>query len=86
MHHNPSSDVRWTVAGKLYSHLQKLVPGTREAEIIEHAISLALNSGRQSRSVTFLYQDVMRNARYSMLRTLKRRSVLLEFTAYSVDV
>lgn len=70
------SDVRWTVAGKLYSRLQTLPPGTREAEVTEHAISLALNSGRQSKNATFFFYDVLRNARHSTGRTQVRHSVL----------
>ena len=79
-----SSDVRWVVVEKLYSRLQRVIPGTKESEIIEHAISLALNSGRQSRNASFLFHDVLRNARHSIRRTQSRRSNL--FTAYSACV
>ncbi|MBD2005422.1 MULTISPECIES: hypothetical protein [Cyanophyceae] len=71
---------------QLYLRLQRLAPGTREYEITDRAISLALNSGRQSRSVEFLFHDVLRNAQHSILRTYARRVVFLKnFTAYSAQ-
>lgn len=83
----PSSDVRWDVLQDLYSRLQKLTPGTKEAEIAEHAISLALNPRRQSKDATFFLYDVLDNAKHSILRTQTRRNALLKkFTAYSAHV
>ncbi|MDZ7966592.1 MAG: hypothetical protein RM368_16705 [Nostoc sp. DedSLP03] len=81
-----SCDVRWDVLKVLYSRLQRLTPGTKEAEITEHALSLALNYKRQSKNVKFfLYKDVLNNAKYSILRTQARRSALYQkLTAYSV--
>ncbi len=67
-----SQDIRWDVVGKLYSRLQRLIPGTQEAEAIDHAITLALNPERQAQNVSFLVYDVLRNARYSRRRTQKR--------------
>jgi DNA-directed RNA polymerase specialized sigma24 family protein len=67
-----SQDIRWDVVGKLYSRLQRLTPGTQEAEAIDHAITLALNPERQAQNVSFLVYDVLRNARYSRRRTQKR--------------
>jgi hypothetical protein len=67
-----SQDIRWDVVEKLYSRLQRLTPGTQEAEAIDHAITLALNPERQAQNVSFLVYDVLRNARYSRRRTQKR--------------
>lgn len=82
----PSSDVRWDVLKVLYSRLQKLTPGTKEAEIAEHALSLALNSRRQFKHITlFVCKDVLDNAKYSILRTQTRHSALVKkLAAYSV--
>ncbi len=71
-------DIRWDVVGKLYSRLQRLTPGTQEAEAVDHAITLALNPERQAQNVSFLVYDVLRNARYSKQRAQKRRSELFK--------
>ena len=68
-----SSDIRWDVVEKLYSRLQRLIPGTQEAEAVEHAITLALSAKRRTQNVSFLIHDVLRNAKSSKQRTQKRR-------------
>jgi hypothetical protein len=72
MNNQLATDIQWDVVGKLYSRLQRLTPGTQEAEAIDHAITLALNPERQAQNVSFLVYDVLRNARYSRQRTQKR--------------
>lgn len=78
MYNPSSSDARWVVASQLYLRLQKLTPGTKEAEITEHALSLALNPKRKPKNATFFFHEVLRNARYSIQRTQTRRSALFE--------
>lgn len=77
--HNLSSsnNVRWIVVEKLYSRLQRLAPGTKEAEITEHALSLALSIERQPINVSFFFHDVLRNARHSIHRTQTRHIALI---------
>lgn len=82
-----SQDIRWDVVGKLYSRLQRLTPGTQEAEAIDHAITLALNLERQAHNVSFLVYDVLRNARYSRRRTQKRCGDLSKkLNAYATQI
>lgn len=72
-----SNDIRWIVVEKIYSRLQRLAPGSKEAEIIEHALSLALSIERQPINDSFFFHDILRNARHSIHRTQTRHIALM---------
>lgn len=67
---------RWVTVLELQQRLQTLTPGSAEAEIIEYAISLAVNSRSQEQNLKFFYYDLIRNARFS-LRRAKARQIRL---------
>jgi hypothetical protein len=69
-------DKRWRTVLTLQQRLQKLNPGSQEAEIIEHAISLAIDSHNQEQNLTFFRYDLIRNAKFSIRRTKARQSQL----------
>lgn len=58
-----------------------LNPSSLEAESIEHAISLAINSRSQEQNLKFLRYDLIRNARFSLKRTKARQHRLWQKAA-----
>ncbi len=66
-------DKRWLTVLELQQRLQTLTPGSLEAESIEHAISLAINSQSQEQNLKFFRYDLIRNARYSLGRAKARQ-------------
>lgn len=69
---------RWQVVEQLYSLLERLPEGSPDANIVEHAISLALNPQRIIQDIPWLLHDVLRNARFSVRRAEKRREALYQ--------
>lgn len=80
-----SLDCRWDAVRKLQQRLYCLQPGSEVAEIVEHAISLAINSKSQELNYKFFYYDTIRNARFSVLRTKIRQRRLLKKAACLAD-
>ena len=74
-------DKRWLTVLELQQRLQTLNPGSHEAEIIEHAISLTVNSQSQEQNVKFFRYDLIRNARFSLQRTQVRQRWLRQKVA-----
>lgn len=72
----PSHAVRWQVVEQLYSLLGRYPEGSPDANIVEHAISLALNSRRITQDSQWFFYDVLRNAQFSVRRAEKRRDAL----------
>jgi len=66
-------DKRWLVVLELQQSLQQLNPGSLEAEIIEHAITLAIKSRNPEQNLKFFRYDLIRNARFSLKRTKARQ-------------
>ncbi|OUL19231.1 hypothetical protein BV372_33590 [Nostoc sp. T09] len=57
----------------MQQRLRTLNPGSPEAEILEHAVSLAINSKSQEENFKFFRYDIIRNARFSIQRTKVRQ-------------
>jgi hypothetical protein len=74
-------DKRWLTVLELQQRLQTLTPGSSEAEIIEHAISLAVNSRSQEQNLKFFRYDLIRNARFSLRRAKVRQTRLWQKAA-----
>ena len=72
---------RWLIVLELQKRLQNLNPGSPEAEIVEHAISLAIESRSQEQNVKFFRYDLIRNARFSLKRTKARQHRLWQKAA-----
>jgi len=80
----------WRAVREMQQRLQDLNPGSSEADITEHAISLAIDSQCQAKNWKFFYYDRIKNARFSLRRTKARQSraylkAALNFPAYSKD-
>jgi hypothetical protein len=65
-------DVVIDVARDCYSRLDRLQPGSEDAEIAEHAVSLVLSERRPTKPKDLLLNDVLRNARHSVRRSRAR--------------
>lgn len=65
-------DVVTDVAWDCYDRLDRLQPGSEDAETVEHAISLALSERRPAKAKDLLLNDVLRNARHSVRRSRAR--------------
>jgi hypothetical protein len=65
-------DVVVDVARDCYDRLDRLQPGSEDAETVEHAISLALSERRPAKAKDLLLNDVLRNARHSVRRSRAR--------------
>jgi hypothetical protein len=65
-------DVVVDVARDCYDRLDRLQPGSEDAETVEHAISLALSERRWTKEKDLLRNDVLRNARHSVRRSRAR--------------
>ncbi|EKQ68022.1 hypothetical protein OsccyDRAFT_3528 [Leptolyngbyaceae cyanobacterium JSC-12] len=74
-------DKRWCVVLELQQSLQHLTPGSLEAEVAEHAISLAINSRNSEQNLKFFRYDLIRNARFSLKRTKARQHRLWQKVA-----
>lgn len=75
---------RWTVVVRLQERRAKVVPGSRDEQIIERAIDLALSDQRTQQDPEYLYRDVMRNATFAHDRAVRRfREVLSRLGADS---
>ena len=61
--------------------MYRLKPGSEAADIIDHAISLAIKSTSQELNHKFFYHDIIRNARFSLLRTKTRQRQQLKKAA-----
>lgn len=72
---------RWLIVLELQKRLQDLNPGSPEAEIVEHAISLAIESQSQEQNAKFFGYDLIRNARFSLRRTKARQHRLWQKAA-----
>lgn len=69
-------DKRWLTVLKLQRQLQTMTPGCEQAENIEHAISLAVNSQRNEQNEKFFRYDLIRNAKFSRRRSQIRQNRL----------
>jgi hypothetical protein len=65
-------DVIVDVARECYDRLERLQPGSEDADTVEHAISLALSERRPAKAKDLLLKDVLRNARHSVRRSRAR--------------
>jgi hypothetical protein len=74
-------DKRWITILELQQRLQTLTPGSSEAEIIEYAISLAINSQSKEQNLKFFRYDLIRNARFSLRRAKVRQTRLWQKAA-----
>ncbi|MBW4647530.1 MAG: hypothetical protein KME06_02345 [Kastovskya adunca ATA6-11-RM4] len=74
-------DKRWRTVLELQQRLQMLTPGSSEAEIIEYAISLAINSQSQEQNLKFFRYDLIRNARFCLGRAKVRQTRLWQKAA-----
>lgn len=79
-------DSRWSIVVELQQSLHYLRPGSETADIIEHAISLAINSKSQEINRSFFRHDIIRNARFSLLRTKARQRQLLKKAALLTEI
>ena len=75
-------DVVVDVARECYDRLDRLQPGSEDAETVEHAISLALSERRSAKAKDLLLNDVLRNARHSVRRSRARYVQTVEETGY----
>lgn len=80
-----SLDRRWCIVLDLQERLQKLQPGSEAANIMERAIFLAINSVSQEHNYKFFRYDIVRNARFSYLRTKARQRRLWKKAALLID-
>jgi len=78
---NQSLNIRWRAVLWMQQRLQSLRPGSDEAHIIEHAISIAINSKSQKQNSKCFRYDIVRNARFSFRRTKARQHRLWQKTA-----
>lgn len=69
-------NTRWCAVLEMQQRLKMLNPGSPEAEIVEHAVSLAINSKSQEENLKFFRYDIIRNARFSLQRTKVRQRQL----------
>lgn len=74
---------RWMVVSKLQERRAKAQPGSRDEQIVERALDLALSEQRTQQNPNYLYRDVMRNATYAHDRGLRRYGVALSRSATS---
>ena len=65
-------DVAIDVARDCYDWLDRLQPGSEDAETVEHALSLVLSERRWAKPKDLLLHDVVRNARHSVRRSRAR--------------
>ena len=79
-------DSRWSIVVELQQSLYHLQPGSEAADIIEHAISLAIQSTSQEINHKFFHHDIIRNARFSLLRTKARQRQLLKKAALLTEI
>ncbi|MBW4559705.1 MAG: hypothetical protein KME32_00880 [Mojavia pulchra JT2-VF2] len=66
-------NTRWRAVLEMQQRLKTLNPGSPEAEILEHAVSLAINSKSQEENLKFFRYDIIRNAKFSIQRTKIRQ-------------
>ena len=66
-------NTRWCAVIEMQQRLKMLNPGSPEAEIVEHAVLLAINSKSQEENLKFFRYDIIRNARFSLQRTKVRQ-------------
>ncbi|WP_375511546.1 hypothetical protein [uncultured Nostoc sp.] len=74
-------NTRWCAVLEMQQRLKMLNPGSLEAEIVEHAVSLAINSKSQEENLKFFRYDIIRNARFSLQRTKIRQRQLCKRVA-----
>ncbi|MEH1812711.1 MAG: hypothetical protein V7K26_29630 [Nostoc sp.] len=74
-------NTRWYAVLEMQQRLKMLNPGSPEAEIVEHAVSLAINSKSQEENLKFFRYDIIRNARFSLQRTKVRQRKLCKKVA-----
>ena len=76
MENNLTSTINWDVIAQLYRLLLKQNqrnPGSREAEITEHAIDLVLNRKEPSPKQEYLFYNALKNAEFSKRRSYQRQ-------------
>lgn len=78
-------DTRWRVVLELQQRLEKLKPGSDEANILEHAISLAINSTSQEPNHKFFRHDILRNARFIYWRSKTRQLELMQKVTHTTS-
>lgn len=76
-----SLNTRWRAVLEMQQRLKTLSPGSPEAEIIEHAVSLAISSKSQEENLQFFRYDIIRNAKFSIQRTKVRQHRLCKKVA-----
>lgn len=69
--------VHFDVVRSLQNRFSVLPPGSEDAEITEHAISLALSPARKEANPDFLRRDVLRDARRIYRRSPDRKVIYL---------
>jgi hypothetical protein len=68
----PLSDAAVEVVERCQRRLRLLEPGSETAEVVEHAMTLAMSSGRPSKAPDFLFGDALRDARRTIVRSRNR--------------
>ncbi|MEU7003255.1 hypothetical protein [Nonomuraea sp. NPDC046570] len=77
---------RWVVVAKLQARRSKVRPGSRDEQIIERAIDLALSDRRTQQDPDYLYKNVLRNATYAHDRSGRRACASLLRYCGDVDI